>query len=128
MISLNDIASQCDVKHIMMPLIKAITSVLNVSAYIITSITARPMGLGVIPAIMSVSTFKAAVFLYTYIRYWIKIKITIIFFLDKTTDLYQQLLDEKKQNADRKMEFAKLNVQVSLLEDLLEEKKEKITE
>ena len=64
----------------MMPLIKAITSVLNVSAYIITSITVRPLGLGVILAIMSVSNFKAAVILYTYIRYWIKIKITIKFF------------------------------------------------
>ena len=116
----------------MMPLIKTITSIFNVSAYIITNITARPMGLAVILAIMSVSTFKASVILYTCIPVHEildkNIKIPIFFFLDKTTDLYQQLLDEKKQNADRKMEFAKLNVQVSLLEDLLEEKKEKITE
>ena len=44
---------QCDVKHIMMSLIKTVMSVLTVSTYIITSMTACPIILPVIPAIMS---------------------------------------------------------------------------
>ena len=53
--------SQCDVKHIITLLIKTITSALNVSTYIITSVTA--CGLAAILAIMSVSTFKTDVIL-----------------------------------------------------------------
>ena len=41
--------------------IKTIKSVLKVSTYIITSITAHPIGLTLILAIMSVSNFKAVV-------------------------------------------------------------------
>ncbi|CAC5405681.1 unnamed protein product [Mytilus coruscus] len=47
---------------------------------------------------------------------------------NKTTDLYQQLLDEKRENADRKMEFAKLQGKVNLMEKMVEEKTNKITE
>ncbi|XP_076096534.1 uncharacterized protein LOC143067285 isoform X1 [Mytilus galloprovincialis] len=47
---------------------------------------------------------------------------------NKTTDLYQQLLDEKRENADRKMEFAKLQGKVNLMERMVEEKTNKITE
>jgi len=44
--------------------LKTITLVLKVSTDIIYSITARHIGLGVILAIMSVSTFNIAVILY----------------------------------------------------------------
>ena len=54
------IISQCDVKHILTSLIKTITLV----TYIITSITARPVRLAEILAVMSVSTFKTDVILY----------------------------------------------------------------
>ncbi|CAG2193418.1 unnamed protein product [Mytilus edulis] len=47
---------------------------------------------------------------------------------NKTTDLYQQLLDEKRENADRKIEFAKLQEKVNLMENMVEEKTNKITE
>ena len=57
------IISQCDVKHIFMLLIKTIMAVMEILAYIITSITARPVRLAVILVIMSVSTFKTAVIL-----------------------------------------------------------------
>jgi hypothetical protein len=43
---------------------KTITLVLNISTYITTSITALPIGLVVILAIIYVSTFKTAVILY----------------------------------------------------------------
>ena len=56
---------QCDVKHMILP-IKTITSVVNVSTYIITGITAHLIGLAVILEIMSVSTFKSAIILYIY--------------------------------------------------------------
>jgi hypothetical protein len=46
--------------------IKTITSILKVSTNIITSIAARSNGLAVIQAIMSVTTFKAAVILYIW--------------------------------------------------------------
>ena len=46
--------------------IRTITSVLKVSTYIITSITARTTGLSEILA-MSVSTFKTAVILFLYV-------------------------------------------------------------
>jgi len=42
------IISQCDVKHIITLLIKTITSALNVSTYIITSVTACPIRLAVV--------------------------------------------------------------------------------
>jgi hypothetical protein len=58
------IIGQCDVKHILMSLIKTITSVLKISAYIITSITLRPIGLVAILVIMSFSSFKTAIILY----------------------------------------------------------------
>jgi len=45
-------------------LIKTITPDLKISRYIITCITARPVGLSAIIAIMSISTFKTAVILY----------------------------------------------------------------
>ena len=61
---LNVLVGQFDVKHIITK-IKATTSVLKVSTYIITSITARPIRLTVILAIMSVSTFNSDVILYT---------------------------------------------------------------
>ena len=53
----------CDVKHIMTSSIRKIKKmlVLKISTYIIT---ARPVGLGEILAIMSFSTFKPAVILY----------------------------------------------------------------
>jgi len=60
------IISQCDVKHIFMSLIKTITPVMKISTYIITCITARPVGLAVILVIMSVSTFKTAIILHIY--------------------------------------------------------------
>jgi hypothetical protein len=59
--------SQCDVKHIMMLQIKTIMWVLEVSTYIIISIIARPIILTVILVIMSVSTFKTAVFFMQWI-------------------------------------------------------------
>jgi hypothetical protein len=46
--------------------IKTITSILKVSTNIITSIAARSNGLAAIQAIMSVTTFKAAVILYIW--------------------------------------------------------------
>ena len=60
------IIGQYDTKHIMMLLIKTITAVLNVSTYIITCITALPIGLAVVLAIMSVSIFTTASILYVY--------------------------------------------------------------
>ena len=56
--------SKCDVIHIMMLPIKTITSVLKVMTYSITSITACRVGLAVIWAITSASTFKTAVIIY----------------------------------------------------------------
>jgi len=50
--------SQSEVKHIITSPIKTITSVLKVSTDIITSITARPIGLSEILMIMPVSTFR----------------------------------------------------------------------
>jgi hypothetical protein len=61
------IIGQCDIKHVLTSLIKTTTPVLKISTYIITSITACPVELAVILAIMSVSTFKTAVILYIYI-------------------------------------------------------------
>ena len=58
------IIGQGDVKHIMTLLVKIMTSVLNVSTYIITSITVGLIRLAAILSIMSVSTFITAVFLY----------------------------------------------------------------
>ena len=55
-------------KHILTSTIKTIVPVLKISTYVITSITAHPIWLAAILAIMSVSTFKTAVILYiTYI-------------------------------------------------------------
>jgi hypothetical protein len=54
------IISQCDVKHILTSPMKKITP------YIITSITARSVGLAAILAIMSVSTFKTTIILYLF--------------------------------------------------------------
>jgi len=48
------IIGQCDVKHIMTFPIKTITSVLHVSTYIITSITAGTIGLDIIQKIDNV--------------------------------------------------------------------------
>jgi len=62
---LNVLVGQFDVKHIITLSIKATTSVLKVLTYIITSITAHPIRLTVILAIMSVSTFNSDVILYT---------------------------------------------------------------
>ena len=64
---LNVLVGQFDVKHIITLSIKATTSVLKVLTYryIITSITARPIRLSAILAIMSVSTFNSDVTLYT---------------------------------------------------------------
>jgi hypothetical protein len=56
-----------DVKHIIMSPMKSITSDLKVATYIITQITARPIRLTEILAIMSVSTFKTDFILYVYI-------------------------------------------------------------
>ena len=53
----------CDIKHIIMLLIKTITLVLNSWAYIIISIIAHPIRLTVILTIMSISTVIAAVIL-----------------------------------------------------------------
>ena len=58
------IICQCDVRHIIMLLIKTATSLLKVSANINTSITALPIRLSEILVIMPVSTFKTAVILY----------------------------------------------------------------
>ena len=57
---------QSDAKRIMISLIKTIASVLKVSIYIITSITARLIRLAAILVIMSVSTFKTVVILYRF--------------------------------------------------------------
>jgi hypothetical protein len=62
---LHALVDQFDVKHIITLSIKATTSVLKVLTYIITSITARPIRLTVILAIMSVSTFNSDIILYT---------------------------------------------------------------
>jgi hypothetical protein len=56
------IIGQCDVKHIVTSPIKTITSVLNVSTYIINNIAA--VGLAAILVIISVSTFKITIILY----------------------------------------------------------------
>ena len=56
---------QSDIKHIMKSQIKTLTSVLKASTNIITNIPARSIGLAEILAIMSVSTFKIAIILYT---------------------------------------------------------------
>ena len=56
---------QSDIKHIMMSQIKTITSVLKASTNIIANIPARSIGLAEILAIMSVSTFKIAIILFT---------------------------------------------------------------
>ena len=58
------IICQCDVRHIIMLLIKTATSLLKVSANINTSITALPIRLSEILVIMPVSTFKTAIILY----------------------------------------------------------------
>jgi hypothetical protein len=58
------IICQCDVRNIIMLLIKTATSLLKVSANINTSITALPIRLSEILVIMPVSTFKTAVILY----------------------------------------------------------------
>jgi hypothetical protein len=47
---------------------KTIASAVNVSIYIITGITTRSIGLAVILTIISVSTFKTDVTIYTYER------------------------------------------------------------
>ena len=52
------IICQCDVKYIMMLLIKIITSVLKISTYIMTGITAHSIRLPAILAIMPVSTCR----------------------------------------------------------------------
>jgi hypothetical protein len=57
---------QCDVTLWRWILIKTITSMLNFSTYIMTSITAHPIRLTVVLVIMSVSTVKTAVILYIY--------------------------------------------------------------
>jgi hypothetical protein len=59
--------SQSDVKHIMMSPIKAIMSVLKALTDIISNLPAHPIELAEILAIMSVSTFKIAVNLYTQV-------------------------------------------------------------
>jgi hypothetical protein len=53
-----------------------ITTVLNVSTYIITSITAFPIGLSLILGIMSVSTFKMHIILYISWLYILLVEIT----------------------------------------------------
>jgi hypothetical protein len=55
---------QSDVRHIKTSQIKTIMSVLKTVMHIITNIPARPLGIAVILAIMSVSTFIFAVILY----------------------------------------------------------------
>lgn len=52
------IIGQCDDKYIMMLLIKIITSVLKISTYIMTGITAHSIRLPAILAIMPVSTCR----------------------------------------------------------------------
>ena len=59
-----EIIGQCDVKHIMMLLIKTVLSVLKVSTCINTSITARPIGPSAILVIMSSWSLKTAIILY----------------------------------------------------------------
>ena len=61
---------QSDLKHIMTSPIKTIASVLKASTDIITNISAQPVGLTEIWAIMSISTFKIAVILYRVIYFW----------------------------------------------------------
>ena len=60
-----NIIGQCDNKNITTLPTKTIMLVLNVLIYIITSITAHPIRLTVILAILSVSTFITAIILYT---------------------------------------------------------------
>jgi hypothetical protein len=62
------IISQCDIKHILMSLIKTIMSDLKILTYIITSFTACPVRLAAILAIMSVSTLKTAIILYLLMK------------------------------------------------------------
>ena len=59
-----NIFGQCNVKHILTSPIKTVTPVLKILTYIITSITAGPVELAAILAIMSVSTLKTAIILY----------------------------------------------------------------
>ena len=63
-LGLRQYIGQSDVKHVMTPPIKAITSVLKASTDIITNIPARAIRLAEILVIMSVSTFNTAVILY----------------------------------------------------------------
>lgn len=63
-VSINRIIGRRDNKHFMMVPIKTITSIWNVSTYIITSITACSIELPAILVIMSVSTAISAVILY----------------------------------------------------------------
>jgi hypothetical protein len=75
-------------KHIMMLLIKIITSVLKVFTYIITSVTTFPVRLNEILVIMSVLTFKLAVILYAllYILYTYLLRFEIYTILDLSCD------------------------------------------
>ena len=57
---------QCDITLRRLIPKKTITPVFKISTYIISSMTARPIGLAVILAIMSVSTLKAAVIPYLF--------------------------------------------------------------
>ena len=83
------IIGQCDVIHIMTSLKKTIKSVVKISTYIITSITARNIGLPAILVIISVSTFITAVTLYIYISFTLRISVSIFYYkLSKYTWLY----------------------------------------
>ena len=59
-----EIIGQGDGKHILASTIKTITPVLKILTYIITSITASPVGLAAILSIMSVSIVKTTVILH----------------------------------------------------------------
>ena len=65
------IIGQFEVKYPKTLSINTITSVLNVSTYIITTITAWPFGLAAILAIMSISTFTTAVILYVCYQWFV---------------------------------------------------------
>ena len=85
------IIGQCDVIHIMTSLKKMIKSVVKISTYIITSITARNIGLPAILVIISVSTFITAValYIYIYISFTLRISVSIFYYkLSKYTWLY----------------------------------------
>jgi hypothetical protein len=77
----------------MMLLIKTIMLVLNVSTYIITNITARPIRLAMILVVMSVSTYKTTVILRVSVYYKIQVTSCVFCFAGSTTNSTVRITD-----------------------------------